>query len=285
LTQTTDGNLHALWLHRALPGNNGTLGLFYAHSEDDGVSWSGAEAVVDGEVKWSQITSDTQGSVYRIWQEVINNQTIIRYQRLLDSNAGWSLPESLSSFGESLRIAKLVVDQVGQLHLLQIVQDLSGRLILRHWLWEDGRWVVSENTELAYAPSTDVISMAATVSSDEELDLLYSTITDTELSEVLQNNLYFTNRLLELPSVIPVEPTSTPAPVDTPSPSATPTNPPINTPAIEPTNTPDLNPLGSSESGGSGGNSFSGLMIGGVLAGLIVVSVIGYGIWRSRATQ
>ena len=27
LTQTTDGNLHALWLHRALPGNNGTLGL------------------------------------------------------------------------------------------------------------------------------------------------------------------------------------------------------------------------------------------------------------------
>ncbi|GAJ20442.1 unnamed protein product, partial [marine sediment metagenome] len=31
LTQTTDGDLHALWLHKALPGNNGTLGLFYAH--------------------------------------------------------------------------------------------------------------------------------------------------------------------------------------------------------------------------------------------------------------
>ena len=203
----------------------------------------------------------------------------------MDNHTEWSLPESLSSFGESLRIAKLVVDQAGQLHLLQIVQDLSGRLILRHWLWQDGRWVVSENTELAYAPSTDVISMAATVSSDAELDLVYSTITDTEFSEVLLNNLFFTNRSLELPSIMPAEPISTPAPVDTPSPSATPTNPPINTPAIEPTNTPDLNPLGSVESGGSGGNSFYGLVIGGVLAGLIVVSVIGYGIWRSRATQ
>ena len=244
-----------------------------------------AEPVVDGEVKWSQITSDAQGSVYRIWQEVINNQTIIRYQRFVDGNADWSLPESLSSFGESLRIAKLVVDQAGQLHLLQIVQDLSGRLILRHWLWQDGRWVVSENSELAYAPNTDVISMAATVSSDEELDLVYSTITDTELSEVLQNNLFFTNRSLELPSVMPVEPTSTPAPVNTPSPSATPTVQSIITPTLEPTQTQALEALATLESGDQSGNTFNGLVIGGILAGLIVVAGIGFGIWRSRTIQ
>jgi hypothetical protein len=282
LAQTTGGDLHALWLQRALTDIGAPLGLYYAHSADNGASWSGAEPVVDGEVEWSQITSDAQGAVYRIWQEVINNQTIIRYQRLLDSEAGWSLPESLSSFGESLRIARLVVDQAGQLHLLQIVQDLSGRLILRHWLWEDGRWVVDENSELAYAPSTDVTSMAAAVSSEADLNIVYSTMTDTELSEVLQNNLYFASRFLDLPAFVQAEPTSTPAPVNTPSPSITPTTQPVNTPTLEPTNATDLNPLGSLETDGSGGSSFGGLVVAGILAGLIVVSVIGYGLWRIR---
>ena len=196
LIQTTDGTFHMLWLHRTLPANNGNVGLYYSSSEDAGISWSEAEPVVDGEVTWSQIISDTQGSVYRVWQEVINNQTIIKYQRLMGDDPEWNIPESLSSFGESLRIAKLIVDRSGQLHLLQIVNDLSGRLILRHWIWEDERWVVSENSELAYAPTTDVISMAAGISSEAEINLIYSTVTESELSEVLQNNLFFTNRRL-----------------------------------------------------------------------------------------
>jgi len=119
------------------------------------------------------------------------------------------------------------------------------------------------------------------------MNLVYSTVTEPELRDVLQNNLYFTNRRLESTSsvVMPAEPTSITIPANTPSPSTTPTFQSSITPTVEPTITPDLNPLSSIEPGSSGDSTFSGLVVGGVLAGLIVLSAIGFGIWRTRKSH
>ncbi|HLE16323.1 MAG TPA: sialidase family protein [Anaerolineales bacterium] len=283
ITQTPDGDLHALWVHKPLPGESGTLGLYYARSGDGGNTWSEAEQVAGTNVIWSQITSADKGSVYRNWQEEINGEPVIRYQHLLEGGTDWSAPQSLSSFGESLQNAKLVLDPSERLHLLQIVQGSTGRFILRHWIWEDERWSVNENVELGYEPTSQISAMGVTASPNGKLDLIYSTIKGTELSGVLQYAISYLDRPLELPVDLPALQANTPAPTALPSPPAQPTFEPAST--IQPTPTPDLSGLSLAGPSGSGGSSTTGVVIGVVLSGLIVAAVLAFRVLKPRFTS
>jgi hypothetical protein len=165
--------------------------------------------------------------------------------------------------------------------LIQIVQDAKGRLILRHWLWDDERWSVSENINLAYGTMADINSMAATVSAGGGLELVYATTTG--VGDDVQNNLYFMNRSSELPAPISTQPVVTSAPTAERTPAISPTAESEIISTLQPTpTTPDLATLNLEDPGGSALSSSSGIIVGVALSGLMIVAALGYGIWRLR---
>jgi hypothetical protein len=288
LAQSPDGVLHALWIRTSIPEAGGILGLYYVYSEDGGETWSPFEEVAAGNITWSQISSDGGGVAYRFWQEEINRQPVIKFQRRQDNGITWEPPESLSSFGESLRIAKLVSDPSGNLQMLQIVQDSAGRLILRNWVWEEERWVVSENLDLSNDAQLSAYSMVTAVSPPGKLNLVYFTKKGAALNDEFEHHVLFTSRSLRTapggqePQQDP-ETTALPAEIDPGSPNEAPLE--ITPPATEvlpPTQMPDLSSLEPVEITGSGNESTISILVGVMLSGLVIFTVLGFGIWRVR---
>ena len=282
LVETQDGVLHALWSPRSISDDSGFLGLYYAQSDDGGNTWSSAQAVADEAIMWSQIASFEQGSLFRIWQEGGQIQPVIKYQFSHDSGLTWSPDESLGSFGEKSLMAKLVADPTGNLHMLQIVQDSTGELILRHWLWESGRWSINELFDLAGELTEKSFWMDSTASMDGTLATIFAAKVDTEAGHADSSSMYFTNRSWGLLTAEPGQSIATA--------TTSPVIPAIDSSEIVPeetlvtqaTPTPDFSALISNESPAASSSSFMGVGRGVFLSILIIGAAVIFGVWKKR---
>jgi hypothetical protein len=278
LALTGNGGMQLLWTRYTLrAGQAEPLALAYARSQDGGDTWSSPETVVESPVNWSFITGAGSQTVHRFWQELTAGQTTtLWHERSLDSGASWERIAPISVFGQAVGSPRLAWDRAGKLHLLQVVSQGTGRYVLHHWIWDGERWGGSGSLDLNVDADTSIADMAVAISPQGNLAVVLSGQTENQNLATREEQLFFTSRSVELPEGLP-----TPIPPVLVTPVVTegqvtvePTASPTSTP------TPDLAAIGAA--GGSPGNSWSGLVIGGVLAGLIVAAAFGFGVWKAK---
>jgi hypothetical protein len=283
LVETQDGVLHALWSPRSIADDSGFLGLYYARSEDRGITWSDSQAVTEDALMWSQMASSDQGDLFRIWQEGNPIQPVIKFQFSHDSGVNWSPEESLGSFGEKSLMAKVVNVPDGNLHMLQIVQDSSGELILRHWVWENERWSINEYFELTDGLTEDGFWMESTVSNNGTLATILAAKVDTQPGFTERSSMLFTNRFLGEPEVESGQALTPTAVVPVQEATISPDISPVEAPVDQITPTAEINSFASLDTPTSSGNTFMGIGRGVFLSVLIIGAVVGLGIWKVRS--
>jgi len=278
LASTGDGQLHLLWKKYSLVSEINAQAMYYAHSENGGQSWSEAKTVVEKPVVWSHIVSVGSQSVHRMWQEINGGQHIFWHQISKDSGITWSRPVSLATFTEQLGPVSLAIDSGDRLQLVQFVYKTGGDIVLQHWRWEDERWSANESLDIDKKINTPNFLVAA-ISIKGKLAVIYPGVLTDDKSSQLKENLFFTNRTIDVSGVTPaLQTTLTPMPTETPT--ITGTQEVVSTPT--PTSIPTLPPELTTGPGpgfhiGSiyMNNKYAGLILGGVLAVFIVVIAFG----------
>lgn len=219
-----DGRWHMLWTQYTVPGTGGPIALYYAQSDDGGVTWSPAELVSDAPVLWSAVTTTGEDTVHRVWQSSANDLVTLWHQQSDDGGATWRNPTRVSSFGDAAGATALVRDEIDRLHLMQL--QASG---LHYWLWDQDVW--SGDTNVGIIPlSAENAHLIAALDATGNLAVVFSDRAGEQFEELRQNAFYYTGRALDYPRERP-----TPVPTSTPTPQ--PDNEPTPTPTVAPTPT------------------------------------------------
>ena len=245
ITITGDGFIHIIWTQRSFPPANLPLSTAYAASTDGGESWSEATDLPFADVPpvWSEISAADVQTLYRVWQEDVDNFSNYWSQVSNDSGLTWEQPLRISDRNNSLGQAALAVDGGGRPHLVQLVgfggsvQSGEGASPgLQHWGWSGGGWFAGEGFLTEAGTLTNVDGVAAIVAANGNLAVLYSGLNLNVETGRLEPGYLSRSRSLSV-----VLSTPTPAPTisgtvavgETTAEAATPTPPPT----IQPTPT------------------------------------------------
>lgn len=230
LTQTADGTLHLMWSHLSLPGSSNQTSLHYTRSVDGGQSWSQDTQITESSAISSWLVATGERTVHLLWWEMRYGTPVLNHRLSFDSGLTWQL-DSLSVYGDLQGIPGITSDPAGQLHLLHVVKDISGKLELRHSQWDGERWLAIENLNLPGYRDTEFNQVAAAVSPTGQLGVIFSGVLPNVPEGESANFLAYTDRLIVLPEdiILPL-----------PLPTATFTQTP--TPALRVTPTPSLTP-------------------------------------------
>jgi hypothetical protein len=286
LLTTGEGRLHALWRREIPLQDNMGLGLGYSYSDDGGNTWSEADLKVTGKkIRWAGMVSLKPGQLFRAWQELDNEQPVIFSQVSTDNGISWETPISIVNSGTLMSNPSLISNGSGGVHLLQINGDVSGKKVIRHWIWDNSSWIAGENLEIKQESIGLISNFSAGISLQDKIAAIYSArdaFTNRQSVQAVLNFLRDTS----------ITPVSTVAPQNTPEPPApTPslteelqitateniTEVPESTPTTEPEKTQTVDLTGDGNlANPSGANAWTGLILGIILAGAIVIAVIGY---------
>jgi hypothetical protein len=266
-----DGSKHMIWTQYSIPGGPGPEALYYARSVDNGDTWSDPVLVVNGPVTWSRILGFGDNVIHIVWQEFRSGRPVIRHQFSQDSGVSWSPIATISNFENALGHPSITIDPVGQLHIIQILNEIGDELDLKHWVWDGERWITSDGADLGTSREDNNIESAVVASILGELNVVYSGKISTESVVGLHNDLLSTYRTVTLPDTLPsFTPALTPLPTELPAPTPelTVTSIPTPTIAVVPTPEPD------SDAGTAQGPiNITGLALafGGALAIIIII--------------
>lgn len=282
LTVTQNGHLHLMWTRYSLPNGVGSMGLFYARSDNGGETWSQPETVADKPVLWSEITGYGEATVHRVWKELSGGRTTLWHEHSLDSGVTWERISPTTIFADTIGEPAIAVDPAGTLHLLQFGVLGPSNYNLQHWVWRDASWQSEQSLNLESIPLAELGDLVASVAPDGSLGVAFRGLSLTAPDGSQQDNLFFSVRQLELPDELP-----TPLPTLTPGPTAAPTS----TPTPEATQVVLGAPTGLPGSGvvqplpterRDSGNVWMGAVIGLITAGALVGLVFYRSIARSK---
>jgi hypothetical protein len=103
--------------------------------------------------------------------------------------------------------------------------------ILRHWLWDNERWVSQDQLDLNDKALSTAESLTIATDADRNLTVIYTGLVSEIVDGELQDMMFFSDRPLEMPETTPV-PLLTLTPTPLPTPTVTPTPGPSPTPTI-----------------------------------------------------
>jgi hypothetical protein len=244
---TGDGFLHVAWTQRTFPPANLPLSTAYAASTDGGRSWSENQDLpfADAPPVWSELTAADVQTLYRIWQEDVEDGSNYWSQISNDSGLNWEQPVRISDRNNPLGEAALAVDGGGRPNLIQLTgfsglveSDESASPGIQHWTWSENGWLVNDGFATQSGTLDGVDGVAAVVAANGNLTVLYSGLRLNVETGRIQSGYLSSSRSLALdPDVPVVVPTITAATTITGSEGTV--DGPILTPAptIEPTPT------------------------------------------------
>ncbi|HRQ40442.1 MAG TPA: sialidase family protein [Chloroflexota bacterium] len=279
LAWTQDNRLHMLWQQKTLPESLGKSTLYYAQTQDGGVTWSEPALVersnqATSPILWNDMVGIGERIVHRTWQDWDGSRLNLWHQQSLDSGRTWSPAVRVASVTDPYAVAALVVDQAEVVYLLQLEKETSiGRdaSFLRHWLWQGVRWQEEEAMELSPQPVEERATLLSAVMADGRMVALYNGTTNIE--GTVQAQLLLTERMVATPAV-----TATPLPTLTPTPTEAPEDMALAaTPTTQATPTVDFT-LGVNEN--SGGSSLlpGFLSSGNALVAAAILTIIPVGL-------
>jgi hypothetical protein len=235
LAMTGNEHLHLIWTRYSLPSGEGPLELYYASSENGGLTWTTPQLVVEAPIVWSQIAASGEETVQRVWQQENTSGSTLWHEQSVDGGVTWERVAPVSVFGETVGKPSLSLDKSGRLLLLLVVRSGIDTFILQHWVYDGQSWSAEPNMDLQFSPDTEINSIVSEFSPIGNLDvILFNNDITQDGNEYYQ--LFFTNQAIdvpeaEAPTIVHITPsqetTSTTLPIiqaATPSPS-----PPVST--------------------------------------------------------
>jgi hypothetical protein len=118
LVVDSKGGIHVVWTEYQLPKSAPVLGSFYSHSFDEGMTWSPAVRMANGEFPEATIKRDPTDGLHIIWNGVIGLGGRY-YTRSDDRGKTWSTPFPIvaKGIGGTSGYPDFVADATGTLHL------------------------------------------------------------------------------------------------------------------------------------------------------------------------
>jgi hypothetical protein len=168
--------LHVIWTCSTLPGGLGPLNLSYSHSIDGGLTWSQPQILRDQPVGWSSVAATGSDEVHVVWQEGNAGRSSLWDALSLDGGTTWLDGRGFSAFEGQTGPTVLLADRVGQLHLLQAVEDTAGQASLRYFLWTGAGWAGRDRLPLQVAGINDIQQLAASMNTDDRLVVGYTAL-------------------------------------------------------------------------------------------------------------
>lgn len=292
LQRTADGKIHALWQRGSMLMRAYGVGLGYASSADGGVTWNQADLSIEARVRWAGLISPDQGTLFRAWLEFVDGVPAVLSQASTDGGTTWKSPESITISGEILGNPSLITDPTGRIHLLQLNRNLTGDIVINHWIWYNNDWTAGESLYIEQAGGLPSGVISANISSQEKLVIFYVTkdhLTGGETLQVVSSAAEQAGEAVEAPqpttaAPTPTQPAEPAAEIGTAEPAAASASP---TPGLTETTAPLLTPTPTADLSGGGAptssdETWTGLILGSVL-GVVIVSVFfGYRIVQSR---
>jgi hypothetical protein len=130
-----DGTLHATWAEVQLPDGAPPLGVFYARSTDNGLTWSEPLQMAGLGYGRTNVGLSDENTVHLVWSGTVGYEG--RYHVWsADGGQTWTEAERLPGLEESFGtgFSEMVVDSTGVLHLATGINQQ------RYLTWRDGIW-------------------------------------------------------------------------------------------------------------------------------------------------
>jgi len=273
----SSGTLYALWGEgKPAPTSTECLRVFFARSEDGGVSWSTPLLLSDPEGALAEalaVIVDSMGQVHVFWRD---SERAIIHQWSADSGVTWSLRQSVAAMQDTQRYGGVsaVTDSLGNIHLVYVLDGV------RHITWDGSEWSPPELVADLISSESAAVWPRLAISRGHELHGVwydgFAELGLPDLEERLARGEYeirYSRRLLDTP-VLALQPfRATPAAtLPSPAPSPTPVLPAVATMAPSPTpasfvaSAPDAR----SASQRSGWSIAFGIVASGVVIGLVL---------------
>jgi hypothetical protein len=178
-----DGYIHVSWTQKTFPPDSNPVATYYAASIDGGESWSEAVELPFADVPavWSELGNTGLQTIFRIWQEDVDNSSNYWSQISNDSGLNWQQPVRISERNNPPGIAALAVDGAGRPNLVQLVgfagaaQSEEGVSPgIQHWAWLDDGWKIFEGFDTQSGALSGVDGVSAVIGANGDLTVLYS---------------------------------------------------------------------------------------------------------------
>lgn len=231
------GGLHVVWVRPSLSAGEPPLGIYYAWSNDDGVSWCESLPVVEGAYARPQVSVNGLNQVHLLWQD-IERGGVWWHRWLADASAqsisaeswaGWSRDGQVAGLRDVVGVVAVMPDGDGHLHLtgLRAVDETNVTLV--HLLWDGGRWKPQASLDLDVAPGE--VGVAAALQAEVgRLDVFFAGQAPSP-EATPQPELWYTGRSVAPSAAMVVAALGQPTP-PTPTPAVTPTAPVTPTPDL-----------------------------------------------------
>ena len=228
-----NNRLYASWMQVGREGQS--QGLYLAVSDDSGISWSEATAVITGNVQWQQLLTIGEQTIHHLWAgpgggTATTTQAALWHRFSTDSGQNWSRPTRIAGLGQNpIGPASVTLDAANQLHVVQLAgtdTDSDSPLSLYQWIWQDERWQTQPPLHLNNSLPHSFADPAAAAATNQQLGFAYLSLPSDNDNPIIA----FSQRPINLPEVLPT-------PLPTLLPTATPTSLPTATPLPEPTPT------------------------------------------------
>jgi hypothetical protein len=207
----TEGMLHAIWSPRNFSDLSRLAGLFYANSMDGGQTWSSEIAITGNPLLSAKLLAHGSRTVQLIRLDDTGDRLVPAHEATYDNGLTWIRPPGLGTIGISLGPSDVTIDLAGQLHLLQLTENIVGGIELLEWVWTGTDWQADQSVTIDPAIAQSLSSLSITVSTNGQVMGLYSV---TNFDSDTPYALYYLQRRIDIPAEIPtptpVFPTSTP---------------------------------------------------------------------------
>jgi hypothetical protein len=162
----TSGILHAVWLRSELPGGADPSAVYYAHSVDNGKTWTKPVQLATGNVDWPRITVPAANQVLVTWndkQASDNTQAAapmsVWERSSSDGGIQWTDASRVPGFEHVSGSVDVVSDQAGIVHYTGVGMNSDGESSLLYAQKAGGIW---NEQDVAVLGQKATLSNAAT---------------------------------------------------------------------------------------------------------------------------
>lgn len=258
------GTVHVTWLRAGLPGSGFTEGIYYAHSNDGGQTWSSALEVVEGSYDWPQVVADGD-QVHLLWAELPEGAWSHCWSD--DGGLSWTTPARVPGFGTVPGQVTVQNDGAGRLYLVGLGSTGDGRSELLYSTWNGQLWGEFDRLSVDVKDAAEGVT-AVTSPAGEQGWLDVVLVGSDAYGEVDRVYVWHARRAITSTAAMPVALATIEAPTPSPSPE------PVLTTVASPQPLPGA--FGTLPAGDAGSDTAPlPLLLGGGLAALVVAAAFG----------
>ncbi len=196
-----DGFLHVVFTRASLQSGQ-PEGIYYSRSVDGGMTWSDAQLLSEGDIRWSDIVCYSDSTVIVLWQE--NDGLVFANLSRVSPNGGvtWDKELEIAGVNDSPTPVTLALAGSGELHYIQLLKDSNATtvtqdaMILQDWKWNSSGWGLESSNNVVMSGDGVNYSLAADFRSGGFLDVFISA-EYADLNKKIQNEILAFNTFLE----------------------------------------------------------------------------------------